>query len=65
MLLAAGTLYLVHRIHAVLRIVTLSLALHAVRCIRCPRSRTWSHHTVNRAWGWVRPRTGTQNGPWG
>lgn len=41
---------LVHRIHAILRVITLSLALHAVRCVWCSRSRTGSHHTVNRAW---------------
>lgn len=62
---AVLTLYLVHRIHAILRVITLSLALHAVRCIGCSRSRTGSHHTVDRArWG-VGSRAGAQDGPWG
>lgn len=54
-----------HRIHAVLRVITLSLGLHAMRYIRCSRSRTGPHHTVNRAWWWIWSRAGAHNGPWG
>lgn len=57
--------YLMHRIHAILRVITLSLGLHAMRYIRCSRSRTGPHHTVNWAWWWVWSRAGAHDGPWG
>lgn len=57
--------YLMHRIHAVLRVITLSLGLHAMGYIRCTRPRAGSHHIVNRAWWWVWSWAGAHNGPWG
>lgn len=59
------SLYLVHGIHAVLRVITLALALQAMGRVGRPGSRTGSHHAVHGAGGGVRAGAGTQDGPRG
>lgn len=59
------TTYLMHRIHVVLRVIALSLALHAMGCVGCSWSRTGPHHAVNWTRGGIRSRAGAQDGPWG